>query len=210
MYRHTRTPSIYTRKRSLLCASDIVLFGTTTVLPSSDVGPVRSPPNHTREVLVRETLRVVRVLRPVVADEVVRQFVAERDPPVRHGLHRAIRAVHAASVQLLEIPQIAEDAAVPVESDGGTLLVREDVDGRDREVEDVGAVHKQGVERRDGALVVCVEGSRIGGVAGQEELHALVEVSHECEIVAGSAVAVRRRLLNFVRFWPREERVRRV
>ena len=131
------------RKPALPCAFDIIIvLQTTTALPSSDVGPVRGPPNHAGEVLVRETLRIVRVLRPVVADEVVRQFVAERDPPVRHGLHRAVWAVHAASVQLLEIPQIAENAAIPIECNCGTLLVREYVQRRHREVEYSGAIYK--------------------------------------------------------------------
>jgi hypothetical protein len=196
MYRHARTPSsVYTRKPAMqLCAFDriIVLLWTSTVLPSSDVGPVRSPPHHAREVLVRETLRIVRVLRPVVADEVVRQLVAEGDPPVRHGFHRAVGAVHAARVQLLEVSQVAEDASISVESDCGTLLVREDVDGRDWEVEDGGAVYEESGERCDGALVVCVEGLRVGRVAGQEEFHALVEIANECKIVARAAVAVRR------------------
>jgi hypothetical protein len=202
MHRQTRTPSsIYTRKPVLSASDGIVGLRARPVLPGSHISIAGCPPDHAREVVVRETLRVVRVLRPMVADEIVRQLVAERDPPVRHGFHQPVRTVHAASVQLLKVSQVAEDAAVSVESNGGALLVREDVDGRYREVEDGGAAYEEGVERCDGALVVCVEGLGVGRVAGEEEFHSLVEVSDECEVVAWFAVAVRRRLFDFVRFW---------
>ena len=95
-------------------------------------------------------------------------------------------------MQLLEVSQVAEDASISIESNCGALLVREDVDGRYWEVEDGGAVYKESGERCDGALVVCVERLRVGGVAGQEELHSLVEISDEGEIVTWSAIAVRR------------------
>jgi hypothetical protein len=202
MYRQARTPSsIYTRKPVLSASDGVVGLRARPILPTSDIGLMRSPPNHSWEVMVRETLRIVRMLRPVVADEVVRQLVAERDPPVRHGLHQPIRTVHAAPVQLLKVSQVAEDAAVSVESDGGALLVRENVDCRYREVEDGRAAYEEGVERCDGALVVCVEGLGVGRVAGEEEFHSLVEVSDECKVVAWSAVAVRWRLFDLVRFW---------
>lgn len=97
---------------------------------------------------MRETLGVVRMLRPVVADQVVRQLVAERDPPVCHGFDQAFRGVHVVFVQLFEEAQVAEDAAVFVESDCAALLVGEDVEGGDGEVEDGGAVGEQDVEGR--------------------------------------------------------------
>lgn len=44
--------------------------------------------------MVREALGVVRMLRAVVADEIVRQLVTKCDPPVRHGFDQAFRAGH--------------------------------------------------------------------------------------------------------------------
>ena len=129
MNRQTRTPSnVYTHILVLSIFNNIIHRQARPVLPSSHVGVVRGPPDHPWEIVVRETLRIVRVLRPVVADKVVCQLMAERDPPVRHGLHQTIGTVHAASMQLLKVPEVAEDAAVLVESDGGTLLVGENVE----------------------------------------------------------------------------------
>lgn len=91
MNRQTRTPSnVYTHILVLSIFNNIIHRQARPVLPSSHVGVVRGPPDHPWEIVVRETLRIVRVLRPVVADEIVRQLVAERDPPVRHGFHQTL------------------------------------------------------------------------------------------------------------------------
>lgn len=80
--------------------------------------------------MVGETLRVIRVLGSVVSDKIMGQFVAQGDPPVGHCFHQTFRrSFQAAAVQLLEVAQVAEDAAVAVERYRGALLVGEDVEG---------------------------------------------------------------------------------
>jgi hypothetical protein len=147
------------------------------------------------------------MLRAVVADEVVRQLVAESDPPVRHGFDQAFRAVHASLMQLLEKAQVAENASVLIESNRTTLLVSEDVERGDREVEDGSAVREQDIERSKSRLMVSQEDLRVRGVAREEELHALTNITNECKVVAGFAVAVCRRLLDLIGLWSAEERV---
>lgn len=105
----------------------MIYLYTRPALSNSEIGLIGSPPNHAREIVVREALGVVRMLRAVVANEIMRQLVAKRDPPVRHGFDETFRAGHVPLVELLEEAQITEDASVLVERDGAALLVGEDV-----------------------------------------------------------------------------------
>jgi hypothetical protein len=143
----------------------------------------------------------------MVTDKIVRQFVAESDPPVRHGFDQAFRAVHISFMQLLKEAQVAENAAILIESNCSTLLIRKDIERRDWEVEDGGAVREQYVERCKSSLVVSEEDLRIRSVAREEKLHALTNISNEREIMAGFTVAVCRRLFDLVCLWSTEERV---
>ena len=158
--------------------------------------------------MVREALGVVRMLRAVVADEIVRQLVAKRDPPVRHRFDQAFRAGHVPLMQLLEEAQVTEDAAVFVESDGTTLLVGKDVEGRNWQVKNGGAIREEDIEGSERSLVVSEEVLWVRGVAGKEELHALTNVANEREIMAGLAVAVRRGLFDLICLWSTKDRVR--
>lgn len=157
--------------------------------------------------MVREALSVVGVLRAVIADEVVCQLVAEGDPPVSHGFDQAFRSVHVALVQLLEEAQIAEDAAIAVESDGTACLIGKDVEGRDWQVEDRRTVDEEHVERCESGLVFFVEDVRVRRMTGKEELHALADFASECEVVTRFVVAVCWGLFDFLGFWAGEERV---
>jgi hypothetical protein len=147
------------------------------------------------------------MLRAVVADEIVRQLVAESDPPVRHGFDQAFWGIHVPFVQLLKEAQVAENASVLIESNCTALLVSEDIERGDWEVEDGSAVREQDVERGESSLMVSEEDLRIRGVAREEELHALADIANGCEIVTGFAVTVSWRLLDLVGLWSTEERV---
>jgi hypothetical protein len=157
--------------------------------------------------VVCKALGVVRVLGAVVTDKVVRQFVAESDPPVRHGFDQAFRGIHVSFVQLLKEAQVAENASVLIESNRTALLVSEDVERGNWEVEDRGTVREQNVERSESRLMVSEEDLRVCGVTRKEELHALSNVTNECEVVAGFAVTVCRRLFDLIGLWSAEERV---
>jgi hypothetical protein len=147
------------------------------------------------------------MLRTVVADKIVREFVAKCDPPVRHRFDQALWGIHVSFVELLEEAQITEDAAVFVESDGTALLVGEDVESGDWQVKDGGAVRKKDIEGSDSSLVLFEENLWVCRVTGKEKLHALTDVAMECEIMTRLAVAVCRRLLDFVCLWSTEDRV---
>jgi hypothetical protein len=146
----------------------------------------------------------------MIADKIVRQLVTKSDPPVRHRLDQPFGGIHIPFMQLLKKAQITKNASILIESNCTALLVREDIERRDREVEDSGAVGEQNVERRESGLVVSEEDLRVRGVAGEEEFHALADIADESEIVAGFAVAVCRGLFDLVGFWTAEKGVRGV
>lgn len=108
---------------------------------------------------------------------------------------------------MLEEAQVTEDAAVLVESDGTALLVGEDVESRDWQVENGGAVCEQHVKGSERSLVVSEEVLGVRSVTGKEELHALTNVTNECKIMAGLAVTVCRGLLNLICLWSTEDRI---
>lgn len=152
-----------------------------------------------------ETLRVIRVLRAVLLDQIVRQLVAERDPPVRAGLDAALGGAHLRQVQLREVAQVAEQGAVAVEGDGRPGLVVEDVDRMRGEVEDGGGVDEDQGELGEGVAVGLQEAGRVWVSAGQEEFDAVAELADEGEVVARFAVAVGGRLFDAVGLGRREE-----
>lgn len=201
-----RLNSLNSRQNPLLLSINTrICIYTRPTLPGNDICLIRSPPNHACKVMMRETLGVVRMLLAVVADQIVRQLVAQGDPPVRHGFHQAFRLIHAAAVQLLEEAQVAEDAAVLVESDCTALLVCENVESRDGKVEDLRAVCEQAAEGLQRGVVVAEEGLGVGRVAGEVDSHAAVELADEFEVVAYAGVAVRGRFLDLVRLRAGEE-----
>lgn len=73
--------------------------------------------------------------RTVVTHEIVRELVTQGDEPVRHGFDFAVDRRHACSMELHEIPEIAEEAAVAVERYRRPMFIVKYVDGGRREAE---------------------------------------------------------------------------
>ena len=65
----------------------------------------------------------------MITNEIVRQFMTKRDPPIDRGVDFALAAalVPVRPVQLQEEAKVTEDAAIGVEGDARAGLVVEDV-----------------------------------------------------------------------------------
>lgn len=65
----------------------------------------------------------------MIAHKIMRQLMTERNPPISHRLHLSLSRLHLRHMQLNEVAEIAEDAAVAIEGYRGAGLVVEDVEG---------------------------------------------------------------------------------
>lgn len=171
-------------------------------LPTNSPGPRQHPPKIQRG----KTLRIVCMLRIMLFDQIVRQLMTYRDPPVRHGLYLSFSTTHLLHMQLFEISEVAEQRPVAVESYGGAGVVVENVESGGWEGEDFCDGDEEDGEGGEGVFVGGEEGCRVRVGAREEEFDAVIEVRDECQIVTWSAVAIGGGLFDVICFGRREER----
>ncbi len=130
----------------------------------------------------------------------MRQLMAQGNPPVNQGI-RPAPLLDLRQVQVLKVPITEEEAPLPVESDGASVVVIEDMQTAERQSEDVTAVDEDGREVVEGGGVGAHEGVFVGEVVGEEDLHAAAGGGVEGEVLAGSLVAVGVCFFDFVGLW---------
>lgn len=118
--------------------------------------------------------------RRVLLDEIVRQLMAHRDPPVTHRINSAIPIrLKLRQVQLLKPHVVEEECAGLVERDRGAAVVVEYVQRLRADVEDRSDVEEEKAEEPEAIALLREEVVAAGHVIGDVEFDARICVAEE-------------------------------
>ena len=160
---------------------------------------------HFPKILHHETFSIIAMLTAMIRHKVMANLMTKDNKPIHHRVPSGSQ-LNLLLMQLLIIQIIAEDAAIPIESDGLAVRLEENVDGPRVKREDARDFLE---ERGEGRQAGGMRGEELRGVAcggGREEhLNPVLEFGDEGQVVRGVLVAVGLRLSHFVGLAARED-----
>ena len=105
--------------------------------PSSDLSILQRLLHRLRKILTRKALRIKAMGRTMFPNQIMRQLMAQRNPPIRHRINLPITGrLKVRKMQRVKVVEVEEERAVGVEGDAGAARVPVHVQVLQRHAED--------------------------------------------------------------------------